>query len=802
VNGRRSGFRRELSTHAAAALAIAGAALLALVFAQFAPVATSSTAPAAEPVRRLSEGRFIVGAAKPVGGDGRPQSLPHDWSVTDAELKGDAWYALPVAFPAVPRALQALYLTAITSPAEVYVNGELVGATGPLDGRRPRSYEQSQLYSLPGDVLRAGDNLVLVHVRAKNGGAGVGPVLVGERSVLRRMALWDLVVHTLAPAAIAVVNVTVGVFLSFLWVRRRDPSYVGLFAVAAILWGVHTGVTLVPETLIPQPHFFIWWHGVYLTFVALLCVFCVRFAGHRWPRYERFALVYAALVVPLLYLSLVLSIEGELSSWIRLGGIALVIYALYGVGLYVVRNRSTESRLLLVTGVVSAVFAVHDWLDARNPDIVRPVYLVPYAALAFLLFVGWMLVDRFVRALNEAERLNVHLEARVAEKSALLSAQLAETERAREAAETANLAKSRFLAAASHDLRQPLHAIGLFASALAEQSRNAEDIALVQRIQTSVESLEALFSSLLDVSRLEAGAVVARIADVPANALLDRIAHDFAPVALERGLSLSVVPSTAWLATDALLLDRIVGNLVSNALRYTERGGVVVGCRPRGSHCTIEVWDTGRGIPVEERDRIFEEFYRSDGHEPSAHGLGLGLAIVRRLAALLGHDVDFDSTPGRGSVFRVHLPRGRPRVIEAPAPMAATDTLAGRQVLVVEDEAPVRDGMERLLRTWKCEAVVVGDASAALQALADGMRPDMLIVDYRLANGGSGLQAIARIREAAGRDIPALIVSGESHPEELARIKASGFHIVHKPVPPARLRSVVAWLLTRDREAA
>ncbi len=756
--------------------------------------------PDASEVRSIEEARFVPGAGRPSSADqGRAQALPHVWKSTDPQLTGDAWYAMPLHLAAEPVGLQAVYLQGITVPAELWLNGVRVGATGPLDGRRPRSYEQSQLFTLGEGKLRAGDNELLLHVRAATPSlAALAPLRIGAAAALRREATRDLVVHTLGPAAVAVVNVTVGLSLLALWLRRRDPSYVALFGVATILWGLHTGVSLLPEPPIPNPHYGIWWHGVYMLFVALLCLFSVRFAQCNWPRYERLAIGYALLVVPVLYAALAVGIASPVSDAIRLGGIVLVAWALVGVARYVRDHRGTDSRLLLLTGVVSVAFAIHDWLAAISGTSVRPVWLVPYAALAFLVLVGWILVDRFVRALNDAERVNAGLESAVAEKSAALVSQLAATHAAKDAAEAANVAKSRFLAAASHDLRQPLHAIGLFASALAEHARGPDERLLVQRISRSVDSLETYFSSLLDVSRLDAGAMVAEVSDVPANELLDRVAHDFAPVALERGLSLAVVPSRAYLRTDPMLIERILRNLVANALRYTTSGGVVVGCRRRGGAIALEVWDTGPGIAPQEHTRIFDEFYRGEAAvDADQRGLGLGLSIVARLAALLGHRVDFDSKPGRGSVFRVLLPRGD-GTLSAPASAdpVALGSLAGRTVVVIDDEAPVREGMQKLLETWGCRTVAAADADVALAELGEGKRPDALIVDYRLAGSRDGLDAMAAIRAAHG-NVPALLVSGESHPAQLARIRESGLMVLHKPVPAARLRSALAHLLQR-----
>jgi signal transduction histidine kinase/CheY-like chemotaxis protein len=778
---------------------------LALVAALALPVPLAVAAPQqANGVWSIDEARFVPGAAPLPGPDaGRTQSLPHVWKSTDPQLTGDAWYVMRLRLAAEPVGLQAVYLQGITVPAELWLNGVRIGATGPLDGRRPRSYEQSQYIPLSEGELRAGDNELLVHVRAATASvAALAPVRVGVAATLRREATRDLVVHTLGPAAVAVVNVTVGLSLLALWLRRRDPSYVALFGVATILWGLHTGVSLLPEPPIPNPHYGIWWHGVYMLFVALLCLFSVRFAQCNWPRYERLAMGYALLVVPVLYAALAVGIAGPASDAIRLGGIALVAWALVGVARYVRDNRGTDSRLLLLTGIVSVAFAIHDWLAAISGTNVRPVWLVPYAALAFLVLVGWILVDRFVRALNDAELVNAGLESAVAEKSAALVAQLAETRAAKDAAETANVAKSRFLAAASHDLRQPLHAIGLFASALAEHARGPDERALVQRISRSVDSLETYFASLLDVSRLDAGAMVAEVSDLPANELLDRVAHDFAPVALERGLSLAVVPSRVYLRTDPTLIERILRNLVANALRYTTAGGVVVGCRRRGGAIALEVWDSGPGIAARERTRIFDEFYRGEAAvDADQRGLGLGLSIVARLAALLSHRVDFDSSEGRGSVFRVLLPRGDGTLSPpASADPAAGGSLAGHSIVVVDDEAPVREGMQKLLETWGCRTFVAADADGALIALGDGGRPDALIVDYRLAAGRDGLEAIAAVRAVHG-NVPALLVSGESHPVQLARIRASGLMVLHKPVPAARLRSALAHLLQRRGSA-
>ena len=751
----------------------------------------------AAPPIQIDEAYFAIGAL-----DGRfvnhaqhRVSLPHAWAITDPTATGDGWYTLRWSLDSVPNSPQAICLTALVVPTEVYVNGELVAATGPLDGRAPRSYEQSRYVDIPANLLQVGTNSIGVHVRTtKASTGGLGKVLVGDAGPLRERAREVLFVHTIGPAAVSIATLTVGVFIFVLWLRRRDSGYL-MFAVAVVLWSLHTLASLSPEPLLPSPHWVILWTGTYLLFVAMLCLFCVRYVGVHWPRYERFVFLYAAAAIPILYAAYGLDLLGKAAAWGRFGGIVIVVVALTAVARYAMRRFSAESALLLGAGTISAVFAVHDWIASQDPLDLRPVWLVPYAALAFLTLFGYLLTDRFVRALNESEQLNVDLERRVEEKGAALVAQLQMTQEARDAAEAANRAKSSFLAAASHDLRQPLHALGMFSQALAEHTHDADGRLLVQRITTSVSALETLLSALLDVSKLEAGIVVAHPQDFAVRPLLDRIADECMPEALERGLSLAVVCGDVVVHSDPVLLERILRNLVTNALRYTHRGGVVVGCRRRGNDWSLEVWDSGEGIKPGELERIFEEFYQV---EPSPHapmrGLGLGLAIVRRLAQLLAHDVTVASRPGRGSVFRVRVPRGErtPAILPIAQPILAGPAADGR-ILVIDDEPEVREATARLLAQWGLRAMAATDRASALVACAGGA-PDAMVVDFRLARGADGLDVIAALRERFG-PIPAVLVSGASSAEDLARIEMSGVLLLHKPVPPARLRSVLAHLL-------
>lgn len=365
----------------------------------------------------------------------------------------------------------------------------------------------------------------------------------------------------------------------------------------------------------------------------------------------------------------------------------------------------------------------------------------------------------------------------------------------------ANQAKSRFLAAASHDLRQPMHALGLFVAQLRGKPLLAEQRRLVDRIDASVSAIGALLDSLLDISRLDAGAVAPEIADFPVQSLLSRMEDGFMQAAQEKGLTFRVVPSRVWVSSDPVLLERIVTNLVSNALRYTRRGGVIVGCRRHGAKLRILVCDTGRGIPADEQQRIFAEFYQlANPEHDRSQGLGLGLAIVDRLARLLSHHVEVRSKESTGSTFIVTVPRGTP--CEATQPARAVDTGIPRGTLValIDDDALVRDGMSGLLSDWGCDVVAAASAAEAVHGLAAHHRPpDLVVSDYRLRDGSTGIQAIGQMRATYSANLPAFLISGDTSSGVLREAETEGLHLLTKPVTPLKLRALLSQLLKSRR---
>jgi PAS domain S-box-containing protein len=371
---------------------------------------------------------------------------------------------------------------------------------------------------------------------------------------------------------------------------------------------------------------------------------------------------------------------------------------------------------------------------------------------------------------------------------------------AKEEAERANLAKSKFLAAASHDLRQPLQAANLFMAVLQNRVNEEERRFVLQKLEQSLNALESLLNALLDVSKLEAGVSQPAPTVFPAGELFIQLASEFAPRAAERRLRFRVVPPSLHLRTDRTFLERILRNLLSNALSYTEQGGILLGARRRGGHLRIEVWDTGIGIPADKLEEIFEDFTQlGNEHRDRDRGLGLGLAIVKRIAKLLNSQVTVRSVPGKGSAFAVEIPLAHSLVAEALAPAGAQahgPESRGRLIAVIDDEVSVREGLSLLLADWGHAPVIGSTTEEVLGQLSQlGLAPDLIIADYQLAGGRTGAQAIEEIRRQCGRSLPAIVLTGDTAPEHLGAARQKGYILLHKPIGQEHLRLVLGSLL-------
>lgn len=414
-----------------------------------------------------------------------------------------------------------------------------------------------------------------------------------------------------------------------------------------------------------------------------------------------------------------------------------------------------------------------------------------------------------VFAADELARANETLERRVRERTAELTEVNRALAVAKSKADEANLDKTRFLAAASHDVLQPLNAARLYASSLVERKEGTEDAGIARNIDTSLEAVEEILGALIDIARLDTGRMDPEFSTFPLSELLDQMRVEFEPLAKERGLALKVMPSKLWVRSDRRLLRRVVQNLLANALKYTTSGGVVLGVRRTVSRgievARIQVSDTGPGIPQSKQKLIFKEFQRLEETATSVRGLGLGLSIVDRIGRMLSHRIDVISRVGHGSTFSVELPRAAPAAAastqQAAAPPLAA-ALTGITALCIDNEATVLDGMETLLTGWGCLVVKAASAAAAIEALtAKGVAPDVILADYHL-DLGNGLDAIAAVRTGLNLSVPAVVITADNSPDVQRDVRSAGHALLRKPVKAAALRALITQLTMRRAVAA
>jgi signal transduction histidine kinase len=411
-------------------------------------------------------------------------------------------------------------------------------------------------------------------------------------------------------------------------------------------------------------------------------------------------------------------------------------------------------------------------------------------------------VTQLARAAEDLKSANESLERRVAERTAELTALNSELARAKSEAESANLGKTRFIAAASHDILQPLNAARLFTSSLVERKIHGKDGELVHNIDASLEAVEDILSALLDISRLDAGALKAEITSFRLDDLFNALKLEFAPAARERGLTFTVLPCSKTVKTDRKLLRRILQNLISNAIKYTKTGRVLMGCRHEGGKLRIEVHDTGPGIPEKKQRLVFQEFQRLGQDNSSEPGLGLGLAIVDRIAKMLGHPISLRSKPGRGSAFTISVPLGRPGRETRGEIRASTPRLGGvgqLTVLVIDNEATILEGMRALLAGWGAHVLAARSASEAIRLSAGHPHTiHAVLADYHLQRD-DGLKVIARLRRERGH-LPAILITADRSRRIQEEAAAQGVQYLRKPVKPAALRASLAQLTRQAAE--
>jgi signal transduction histidine kinase/CheY-like chemotaxis protein len=405
-------------------------------------------------------------------------------------------------------------------------------------------------------------------------------------------------------------------------------------------------------------------------------------------------------------------------------------------------------------------------------------------------FLQGVFISENERVMRESFEIRYHNERLIRE----LEVQRQAVGRERDRAEEANRAKSRFLASASHDLRQPLHTLSLYSAALRVRKTDQRTQEMAREIGNAIASLGTLLDALLDISKLDAGAVRPETSRFGLDALLSRMAADFRPIAQAKGLALVLdthVPLTV--ETDPVLFERVLGNLIDNAIKYTASGSVRVAAQTVSDKVVLSITDTGPGIPRVEHERVFEEFYQlANPERDRSRGIGLGLAIVRRLTELLRIRLELESDLGRGTTFRLTLPLIRDRRLAAREPAAPYEAALpeGLIALVVDDERSVREGMRTLLEEWGCKVLLASGIDEALAALR-AAKPDLIIADHRLRGSETGIALLQRAREAAG-EIPSLLITGDTAPEVLVHAQRAGLMLLHKPVQEQALRSAIA----------
>jgi signal transduction histidine kinase len=495
---------------------------------------------------------------------------------------------------------------------------------------------------------------------------------------------------------------------------------------------------------------------------------------------------------------------------------------LWGIGVWLFYgDADPELRVLLLIVVFSYCmgaipllathFSIFVGYCALNfvPSVVR-ILTVPTEhneAVALVMVIIFFLTAMCGWVYRRAFADTIRLKVKVQQQMEQLRIEKETAESVRREAEVANRAKTQFFAAASHDLRQPLHALGLFAEALRSRSQDEEVIHLVNSINSSVDALEGLFSELLDITKIDTGGVEARPAHFALDAVFSRLRLHFEPTAFEKGLDLRFRGGRHHAFADPVLVERVLRNLLSNAIRYTPEGSVMVSARQHRGRLLLQVWDTGVGIREKDVERIFEEFYQV--HDPAVaidpdqrRGLGLGLSIVKRLAALMHATLSLRSREGHGTVFTLEVPVGR-------APPADTTgarlrpqigvTLDHRLIVVVEDDAGVRRGLEVLLKSWGASVASFDSVAACLawarQADLGAAVPDLLITDYRLEEGVTGLDAIRGLRERFGDRLPAIVVTGSMMSGFEREAQEERYHVLVKPVVPNKLRAMIGFKL-------
>ena len=740
----------------------------------------------------------------------RTVALP-DWPLDPPVTPEPDAVRYKISVPSRPSGTPGLLMEGMLANGSISFNGHLLRAPPDPEGRTlPRGLDRMTVLSVPEGLWKPDGNTFEIEALPQRR-MSISRVEIGELSVLTRKHRSVIFTHFISPLAAGGVVGTLGLAMLVLGMRMPDTSFL-LFGVGALAWWLVNWMPLFAWPPIGGPAYAIAWISLFGVVVAAFAAFCLRLANWYRPRLEKSLLALAA-AGPLLLAGAYAVDQMDLaSSFWRLLLIVGTGVALAAVLRAYWQTRTRSSLAMVACGAVALALGALDWLADLDETSNHPLTLTTYAGLAFAATAAALLVERYVDASRYSALLRSQLEDRVKAQGTQLRQALKDMEVARDAARAADQAKSSFLAVASHDLRQPAHAIGLYVEAMPSHGLQAEQTEVLERLRQAHSALERMFDALLDMSQIDAGTLVPQRRTVVPWELMQRLADEAAPAAEAKGLRLSLRAGESALDgqvyTDPVLLERMLRNLIGNAVKYTGAGGVLLACRVReisgATQLRMEVWDTGPGIDQVHHDRIFEEFFRVSPGHGATEGLGLGLPIVKRLAKLLGVQVGLRSRRGHGTCFylALDLVPATARGVVAQAPSVAP-SLVGLYVGVIEDDPMVRDAMVRVLRRWDCRVVAGESAMDLIGAVAkDGQPLDLLIVDYALGADVSGpaeAQAFAAASAAAPK---VLVVTGEQSPERLKHLAALQLPWLPKPISTAALKSTIADLLAPQKASS
>uniref|UniRef100_UPI0025BD53B5 penicillin-binding protein activator n=1 Tax=Aquabacterium sp. TaxID=1872578 RepID=UPI0025BD53B5 len=704
-------------------------------------------------------------------------NLPDTWAARGIPSKGVARYESsfvlrqPLA-GGLAQQTWAVRVDRLSFQHRIWVNGQLIHISVP-EGEptgRPLAY----MVQFPVSLLQDGVNRLTIEARYGSMG-GLSAPMIGPMTALDEGFTAQSFLTQDLPLAINIVAAAFALFLILIWWRRRSELGMGMLGMLCVVVSVRNCSYYIVHGPTLHPDLSAWlYFTAQTTATVLLGAFAMAIAEQGWPWFRR-VLWSVLLGFPLV--AGVAAQQGLLAEARSLLYPVLLLLMLPTLALLLKLHRrfNRVSAMGMILGIaVSLVAGVHDYLRMQGLVSVMHTYWLPLATPITLASYGIVLMHRFVELTRSTEALNVALEARVGERTEALLA--------------ANAAKGHFLAAASHDLRQPVAAVGLLSSLLRDRLRDSPLQGMTVKLMEAVRAMEGLLNGLLDLSRLDAGAIKPHWQAVDLHTMLRGILSHEQEAASLRGLSLRVHPTRAVAWSDPVLLEQMVRNLVGNALRYTQRGGVLVGVRHRGEHLLIQVWDSGQGIAEADQQRIFEDFVQLGNPERNqAKGLGLGLAIVQRAARLMACELTLRSRPGMGSCFSIKVPMAQGRQHHdgymsehiATMPPKVARPLADRHIVLLDDDEILRHALREQLRAWGAHVSEVGSLEDLEELLQRIMSVDVLLTDHRLQDG-NGLQAIHMARTLHPR-LPAVVITGDTGSVPLQQLQASGVPVLHKP---------------------